>query len=156
MSHGALATCLMEPSQHVPWSPRNMSHGALAAFSTCLIKPLRCILWSHCNMSHLALVTCPKDPRNMSHGSSQHVLWTPCSPVPWTPHDVSRGALATCQMEASHVTWSPRCMSHHAIEPLQPLQHVSLNPCYISHEALPTCPMKPSQHVTWSPRNMSH
>ena len=75
MSHGALATCPMEPSQHVPWSPRNMSHGALA---TCPMEPSQHVPWSPRNMCHGALATCPMEP-------SQH--------VPWSPRNMSLGAV---------------------------------------------------------------
>ena len=151
MSHGALATCHMEPLQpfqHVSLSPCDVSHGAIA---TCPMEPLQHVPFSPCNMcqgssQHVPwiLATCPMDPRNMSYGHFAAPMDF-SRRVTWSPRNMSHGGLA-CHMEPSlHVPSCHRALAALATCLIKPLLYISQSTS-----------MEPSQHVTWSPRNMSH
>ena len=156
MSHGALATCHMEPLQpfqHVSLSPCDVSHGAIA---TCPMEPLQHVPFSPCNMcqgssQHVPwiLATCPMDtlqPRPMDFSRR----------VTWSPRNMSHGGLA-CHMEPSlHVPSCHRALAALATCLIKPLLYISQSTSNMSHGALTTCHMEPSQHVTWRPCNMSH
>ena len=166
MSYGALTTCPMEFSQHIPWSPLNVSHGALQH-----------VPWSP--------TTCPMEPSQLSHGALHiwPVLLTifhwdfgyPIQTLGWDgtfpllsilPHCIMWDRMGRdgtipsipsplhahcCPVERSpssprNIPWNPHNMSQGACTcPMHgALQHVPCIPNNMSRGTLATCPMGPS------------
>ena len=147
---------------HVPWSPWNMSYGAL---TTCPMESFKRVPWSP--------TTCPMEPSQLSHGALH--IWPVllkifhwdfgCPSCPIVPCGTGWDGMGLSQ--AYHplltaVPWSPRrqvlTTSQHVPRSLHmshgALQHVPWIPhnmsrgtpatCPMSHGALTTCPMGPS------------
>ena len=149
MSYGALTTCPMEFSQHVPWSPSmepyNMSHGALQhvpwSLRNCPMEPSTygryCLRFSigtlaiplyHTNFGMGWDISTAVHPAPLYHVGQDGMGWDyPKHTIPLTCSLLSRGALAVKS-------------SQHTMEPSQ---HVTRS-LHMSHAWSPTtCPMDP-------------